>query len=210
MIMSERKQKGFTLIEILIVVLIISTMMGGFYLILATGQATWFTTDVKIQVQENLRKTISRISMELRQTETAHLQIFDGTGFGGTDVIKFSVPVICDADGSLIDNNGDVANWGAPLTWGCTSETCMDQDQDCSALEYKYVEYRISNQNELLRRVLDESNNLVAENMFATNVSDFQARLNSGIVTLNVATQATSVINRDSSEQIGVDIFLRN
>jgi prepilin-type N-terminal cleavage/methylation domain-containing protein len=204
------QKSGFTLVEILIVVLIIATMMGAFYLILSTGQATWFTTDVKIQVQENLRKTISRISMELRQTESSRLQIADGAGFNNTDVIKFSVPVICEAGGILIDSNGDVAHWGAPLTWGCTSEICMDQDQDCSALEYKYVEYRINNQNELVRRVLDESDNLVAENKFATHVSDFQVSLNSGIATLDVATTATSLIKRDSSEAISIDIYLRN
>lgn len=205
-----RGQQGFSLVEVLIVALILAMLMGGGYLVLFTGQSTWFATDVSIQMQENLRKSIERMTAEIRETQLAHAQIFDGTGYDSTDVIRFSVPVICEAGGNLIDTNGDVAHWGAGLTWGCTTSGCMDANNDCTVLEYKYIEYRVDNDNRLIRRVLDDALVEVREDIFGQNISDFQIQVNGNVVTLNLTAEQKSATNRVTSAQKSIDIFLRN
>ncbi len=203
-------RKGMTLVEILMVVLIMAAVIGGSFLIMSTGQSTWFTTDARIQVQESLRQALDRFVVEMRQTQMPQVAVSDGTGPGGSDIIRFSLPVVCEAGGSLIDTNGDVAHWGAPLTWGCQDSSCMDADDDCSTLEYKYVEYRLNNNAELVRRVLDGGLAQVRENVFASNISDLQAQVNTDTITLTVSAQKEGLDQRTYTEQQSVDVYLRN
>ena len=203
-------KKGFTLLETLIVVLIVTVMLTGGYLVLSTGQATWFTTDTNIRLQENLRQSLEKVIMELRQSSVSQTQLFDGTGANNTDVIRFSVPIVCQAGERLIDINGDVQHWGAPLTWGCTDSTCMDADNDCSVINYKYIEYRINNENQLIRKVLDEALTVVRTDVFAHNISDFQITSGFGRVNLSVTVLKTTAMNRVLSAQTNEEVYLRN
>jgi prepilin-type N-terminal cleavage/methylation domain-containing protein len=202
--------KGFTLVEVLMVVFILSLLMAGGYSILASGKATWFTTDTNIQLQENLRKVVDRMVAELRQTQVAQLQLQDGAGVNGSDIIRFSIPIICQAGTNWINASGDVAQWGAPLSWGCTDVSCMDADGSCLALEYKYIEYRLDNQNRLLRRVLGETATLVMEDVFAQNITDLQIQVNGKVLTINVTGRQRGVDNRILTAQKSINIYLRN
>lgn len=185
-------------------------VLGAGYLIFATGRSIWFETDVNIQLQENLRKTLERITMELRQTQTGQQQLFDGAGPFATDIIRFSIPIICEAGNSLLDNNGDIAYWGAPLTWGCTDSSCMDADEDCATVDYKSIEYRINNSNQLVRRVLDEVNNLVREDIFAENINDFQIQSAGGLMILQTTVQQATAMNRIRTVQSTANVYFRN
>jgi len=205
-----REKNGFSLVELLIAVTILAMITGGIYLTLATGQSTWFTTDTNIHLQENLRKSLDRLTSELRQTRVAQQQIFNGTGANGSDVLRFSLPIICEAGNNLIDANGDVAFWGAPLTWGCTDAACMDADNDCTTLEYQFIEYRLNNNEQLLRRVLGGGLNVVREEVFAGAITDFQAQINGAVISLTVTAQEATTMNRVMSEQKSMDVYLRN
>ena len=120
--MQIRGNRGFTLIEALMVMGIFSVIMGATYFVLFSGKSVWATLDVQIQLQENLRNTIGRVSKELKETGAdgngvMQLSISDGTGVNNSDVIRFSIPV-CVCSNIVIDANGNVAHWGAPLAWG--------------------------------------------------------------------------------------------
>lgn len=212
-----RNQKGFSLVELMIVVAIFVAMMTAVYAMLTQGQSAWLTTDVQVQLQQDLRQTVEKISKELRETGsdsggTMQVTIFDGTGAGGSDILRFSMPVICQTGGSVINESGDVANWGAPLTWGCSESSCMDADDACLTVEYKYVEYRIDADNQLLRRVLDASAATVRQDIFAQNITDMQAVLsgNQNRITLTVTAQRSTDLNRLLSSSQTMEIFLRN
>jgi prepilin-type N-terminal cleavage/methylation domain-containing protein len=204
--MRTNTLKGFTLVELLIVVVILVIVLGGGYLIFSAGQSTWFTTDVNIQLQENLRKTVERITMELRQSHIDHQWITQGA----TDGIKFSIPIVCKDDSNLINTDGDVARWGAPLIWGCTDWSCTDPDEDCLTFDYKYIEYRIDNDNQLVRRVLDSTSSQVREDIFAGNISDFQIQDNGGLISIDITAQCTTDMSRVLTAQTSVDVYLRN
>lgn len=208
--MKRLSKKGFNLVELMIVIFIVSTLFAGGYVLLSTGQATWFTTDVQIQLQENLRDTIERVLLELRQTSSTQYQLFDGTGPGNTDIIRFSIPIVCQANSSLINNNGDVSYWRAPLTWGCNSSACMDADNDCATVDYKYLEYKLDNSNNLIRTVINNVGGQVRQDMFAKNITDFQIVTNGRLITLTVTAQKATPFKRTLSSQLSVLTYLRN
>lgn len=128
-----RQIKGFTIVELLITTLIFAVVLAGAYAALLAGQSAWSTTDTGIRLQENLRETLQRVAMELQesgsdQNGVMQLTIGDNAGANGTDILTFSVP-LCVCSNTLIDANGNVANWGAPLIWGktnCPSDITLD------------------------------------------------------------------------------------
>ena len=210
MMKKLRLQNGMTLVELMMVVLITSAMIAGGMFIFTSGQATWFTTDATIRLQENLRRSLERMAAEFRQSQVGRVTLMAGTGPNNTDVIRFSIPILCKAGTGLLDVNGDIAYWGAPLTWGCTSSTCMDADDDCLTLDYSAVEYGLDNSNRLIRRVLNAGNATVRQDIMALNIIDFQIVANGELYTFDVKAQETSENNRIVSARVGTSIDLRN
>lgn len=219
--MKRRKllesNKGLSLMELVVAVAIFLAMFGGVFMSMSAGQNSWAVTSTQIDLQENLRFTIEKISKELRESGSnsvgaMQVTINDNTGPGSTDVLQFFMPVICEASGSIIDANGDVANWGAPLTFGCTDSTCMDADDDCTTVDYSYLEYGINANNQLERRVRDASNVVVRTDVFAQNITNFQAVLSadSNVVTLTVTATGTTNNNRAITTTDSLDVLLRN
>jgi len=213
---------GLTLIEIMVVTLIITFMVGGIFMVFSAGQASWFNADTQIQMQQDLRRTLQRLSAELRQSKEHtvaaddHADIADGTGVGGTDVLKFSYPIICEAGGSLLDPvSEEIENWGVSLDWLCSTLNCMDADGDCGFFEYKYVKYSLDNNNNLKREVYDENDALKKSEVFARDITDFQVAMsgddtNGYIYTVSVATQKETVTGRTMSAQASINVYLRN
>ena len=137
--------------------------------------------------------------------------IFDGSGPNGSDIIRFTMPILCEAGGHVIDANGDVANWGAPLTWGCTSSSCMDADNDCLTRDYRFIEYQIVN-NQLIRRVLDNGTTPVRQDTIARNMVNLQATLSGdqNLLSVNLTAQQNTVVNRTLNASTNIDIYFRN
>lgn len=212
-----RNQGGFSLVELMVAIAILVAMIGGVYMSVAAGQNSWANTALQISLQENIRTSLERISKEMRESGSnsvgaMQITINDNTGTNGSDVIQFFMPVECEAGTPVIDGNGDVAYWGAPLTWGCSDSTCMDADNDCTTVEYSYLEYAINNNNQLERRVRDGGNALVRTDVFARNISDMQAVLSGdqNVVTVTVTASGTTTNNRALSMDDSMDILLRN
>lgn len=89
--------KGYTLIEILIVAAIVTIVSSGIFMSLRSSKQAWDSLEVRTALQMELRKAISRISDDLRQTSMD--QIFSDSGmttplsFGGVhSEIYFHLP----------------------------------------------------------------------------------------------------------------------
>jgi len=212
---AQSRATGFTLVEVMVVVVILAAMLMAVYAILMIGQVSWFDTDASIELQQNLRLIFSRLTREVQQSGrdaggALQLTVFDDAGINGTDILRFSIPVICESGGSIIDNNGAVAHWGAPLRWGCTDSACMDADDDCATVDYKYIEYRMNGSSQLVRRVLDESAQPVREQILGHNVIDFQVGLNGDVVTIGMSVQKRSAVGRVLAVTEQAIVSLRN
>lgn len=211
--MARRKPTGFTLTEVMLVVMLITLLIAMSYAVFFSGEGLWFVSEKRIRLQENLRAVLQKISVELRQTNSAQKNIFNAVGPNNSDSIRFSMPVICEAGGSLVDAAGDIAHWGAPLTWGCSVSTCMDADDDCASVEYKFLEYRMDAQNRLVRLVLNNALSVQRTDIIAEHLTDFQVAidpLNNRVLTLTVAAQEKTVTNRVLQAQATQDVYLRN
>ena len=208
---------GFSLIELVVAVAIFLAMFGGVFMSMSAGQNSWALTSTQIDLQENLRLTMGRISKELREsgsdsTGAMQVTILDNSGANSSDILRFSMPVLCETTATIINASSDVANWGAPLTFGCTDSTCMDADDDCSTVDYSYVEYAINNSNQLERRVRDSADVVVRTDVFAQNITNFQTVLSGdqNVVTLTVTATANTTNNRTVTSTDSLDVLLRN
>lgn len=204
--------KGFSLIETMVTVVIISLMAAGGYAALSSGEASWFTAEASIQVQESLREALDKMTAELRQSKFSEVTLINGGGFNSTDVVRFSIPVICHTGDNLLNATGDVAHWGATTKWGCRDALCMDANDTCSSVEYKYIQYIVISGNKLVRQVWKDTNNLVRQDTIANNISDFQAVLPGATspITLTLKAQVTSVLRRPVTATVQNNIDLRN
>ncbi len=120
----RRRQNGFSLAEMLAVTAVLTVVFAAGQMALVMGQSVSLLTRAQVQVQGNLRLALSRIGGELRESGTDkdgtfQVTIQDGAGTGGSDILRFSIPV-CPCGSAVLDANGDVAVWGAPLVWGQT------------------------------------------------------------------------------------------
>ncbi len=104
----------------------------------------------------------------------------------------------------------DVAAAAVPahLSHGDWLGTCAP----CSITNNKFIEYRINAGGQLLRRVLNDAAAVVKEEIFAGNISDFQAVLSGDqkMVVLTVSTAANTHQNRQITASYSVNVYLRN
>lgn len=120
--------QGFSLAEMLVVTLLTSIMFTAGFILFTTGQIAWAMTNTKIQLQESLRRSIERISVEVSasgrdNTNTLRLSVLDNTGVNNTDVLRFAIP-LCTCGTGVTDQSAEVKAWGAPPTWyssGCAT-----------------------------------------------------------------------------------------
>ena len=214
--MKKSSQKGFSLIEIMIVIAVLAVISAGIYMSLYSGQEAWATAEAETRLGNGLRLTLERVSRELRESGSTagvlQVAIEDGEGTDNTDILRFSIPILCETEATILDENGDVSSWGAPLRWGCTDSSCMDADDDCSTADYVFLEYRINDDNQIVRRVLNAALGLVREDLFAENISDFQAQLSAdqNVVTITMSGAQASNTSREISVTRSMDVFLRN
>jgi hypothetical protein len=190
---------------------IFTFIIAGLYTSLRAGRESWTTTDSQSRITNNLRMVMERMSKEVRESSpnNGRFVVSQGTGPNNSDIVTFSIPVICQTGGTVINSTSDVSNWGAPLTWGCASSACMDADNNCTTVDYSQVRYLISN-SQLVRRVLNSGGGTVNEVTFAQGISDLQAAVNGNIVTLTVTGSDISGLQRSLSVTRSLEIYLRN
>jgi len=97
--MMKNKKKGFTLVEILVLVGVLSIIVGSVLRVAASWQRSWNVSKAQMDVQSQARRAMSEITEELSQTSQDRVNI-NVTG----DVITFQLP------------NDDYA--GGAFTWG--------------------------------------------------------------------------------------------
>lgn len=65
--MEERKKRGITLIEMVVIFSIFLILIGALLTVLATSRTSWQVGSARIDLQQELRKSMDWIAKELRQ-----------------------------------------------------------------------------------------------------------------------------------------------
>lgn len=102
--------KGFTLVELMIVMLIFSIILGAVFAVMNIGKTSWHLGDAQVEMQQEARKGMDWMTKELRQSGSSAIIGVPADGnFYST--ITFRVP---DEDG--IDANGNI-DWGNQISY---------------------------------------------------------------------------------------------
>jgi len=195
------KNRGFTLVELMVTMLIFSIIIATMFGVLSVGRQSWYTGSTQVDLQQETRKAMGRMVKELRKTGSDHVTIDNGGAR-----ITFQVPVDWDSDGDVVDNNGDV-EWGA--------EANLD-----GSLQY----YLNSSNRGLLRRVLDgypNGNQVGVDTTLANNIhSDSpppnalmfigSPALNPAVINIEVTAQKDTARGRSMQSTLYSQVTLRN
>jgi prepilin-type N-terminal cleavage/methylation domain-containing protein len=199
---SVKTARGFTLAEVMVAMAITVFLTAVVYGLLTRAQSSFYDSEAKIKLRNELRQATQKMEMEIRQsgydqTPTAQFVIQDNTGTGGSDIIRFSVPVICQTNGVLLDANGNPAHWGAYIKWGCTTSSCADADDTCATLEYKYIQYSLNGSGQIVRTTLSPALSTVSTQILAEDITGFQITLaGTRMLTLTINGQRVSATSR--------------
>lgn len=92
--------KGFTLVEVLVTVLIFSFIAAGIFMVLSVGKASWYTGDVETELTQEMRKALTIMDSQLRQSGSAVISDVPANDNYYTS-ITFKVPEGVAAGGSI-------------------------------------------------------------------------------------------------------------
>ncbi len=198
-----RRRQGFTLVEMLVSIAILVVLTAIIFGFVLSAQAAFNNADAGIQLRNNFRNANEKMAWELSHTGhdgtgAAQYVITAGTGVNGSDIIRFSVPVMCDATSTFLDATSYPAHWGAQLTWGCDSRTtnvvgCTDANGVCSTVEYKYIQYALNASGAIVRSVLSPALNLVASATIADSMTNMHFSVAGTELTFTLSGQKRSM-----------------
>ncbi|MFH1799693.1 MAG: prepilin-type N-terminal cleavage/methylation domain-containing protein [Candidatus Omnitrophota bacterium] len=120
--MMQKSQKGFTLIEVVIVTAISTIIIAGVFGILKASNEQLQTIHAKMSLQESLREALFKMAQEIRQT--AHHKILNfgaGNSLSG-NTINFSVPVPAPDESTLVDQNY-LPLWASDINYSLNENT---------------------------------------------------------------------------------------
>ena len=215
-------KKGLTLVEMLFVTAIFSFVSIGLYSVLTTGQNAWYTADIASELQQNLRNAMMRLTRELHQSgfkcsnpptctsTTVQVTILSGAGENSTDILRFKIPVDYNQDTYIKNTSGIVEVWGANMTWGCSSFSCQKPLSPEFQTNNYQIEYLVDANRQLLRRVLDDSLNPIATDVFSRNIQGFQVILSGSAVTINLSVQKVTMSGKTITANLSSQVLLRN
>ncbi|MFH1782841.1 MAG: prepilin-type N-terminal cleavage/methylation domain-containing protein [Candidatus Omnitrophota bacterium] len=100
-------KKGFTLLELMIVLAIFTVIMGSIFTALSIGKNSFYTGSVQVEMQQEARKGLDRMVKELRQTNNFVIPSLPADDIF-YNTITFRLPVT--------DVNG-YTNWTSDVTY---------------------------------------------------------------------------------------------
>ncbi|MBN1688743.1 MAG: prepilin-type N-terminal cleavage/methylation domain-containing protein [Candidatus Omnitrophica bacterium] len=183
--------KGFTLIEILFVMLLFPLLFFGIYTVMNMSQVIFRTNGAYAAVNQNAMQILRHIGREIGQTSPlvapSHLTLStDGSGNG---VIQFQIPVDWDNDGDAV-----TAGMNPDVEWGAYQEAGQTQNGILNG----WIEYRVLD-NQLLRRVLNSGLSPIAglERVVANDVQTFTASRSMDIVTTSITFSTSDTVGQN-------------
>jgi type II secretory pathway pseudopilin PulG len=255
-----RSSKAFTLTELMAVFLIMGVILTAGSMVFISGQNLFATASAQSELQANASRALQRIARELGESgrDSGHnlmVSVLDNAGVGGSDILYLAVP-LCTCGTAVMDTNGDVNHWGAPLSWGqsgCGSDYTLDANGkvtichlppgnpgnpltlsvspnaikahlahgdhlgpcgqcDPSVYANKAIEYSMDADQQLLRKVLDENDNVLNSAVMARQMTGFQAAIDlaEDKVTLTVQMSGKGGQGRILTVTNATSVLLRN
>lgn len=104
---NQKKDKGFTLVELLVAMAILAMMMTSMFSMLSGSMAAWQSGNKRIEAAQNARVGLNLIASDLRRAIASQQISYTGNGTQITNVIPFFA---VDSPSTAIDLNGGAVN----------------------------------------------------------------------------------------------------
>lgn len=216
--------KGFTLVELMVVVVIFLIIIAAIYGVLSMGRQSWHTGNTQVEMQQETRKAMDRMVKEIRESgyftdnSTVPPTVYPKVSItGGGTIITFQVPVDDESDGIVDD---DVLDATGNIEWGAVDDAGIDR------LGWS-IQYLLGglNNRQLLRRIFNNypagagvqvgtdvilANNIRSDNPppNALNFGDPAGNLT--IISIEVTAQKDAVPGRTMQSTLYSQVTLRN
>lgn len=105
--------KGMTLVELLLSLSILVILMLGSFQIMDVGAKNWLTSDVSVQLRQEIVRSFSRMELDLKKTRPAQISL--GSGASSTS-LTFRVPQDNNNDGTILDASGYI-EWSSDIVY---------------------------------------------------------------------------------------------
>jgi len=107
---AQRAQRGFSLLEMIIVVSILTIVMAGVFSMMNTAQKRYSVEDTKLDLQQESREFLDQVIRDLHQAGFPNTRMYDTTPTGGESSAKVAVGLVRVSHTDIIfegDVNGD-------------------------------------------------------------------------------------------------------
>lgn len=150
--------KGFTLIEVLVVVGISTLILATTYAALNISRRTWLTGDALLSINSEARQGLEKMLKELRLATS-------GTVDTEKKSIRFSIPIDADGDGFI-----DVLAGTSTIVYGADDHDDFDGDGVFWEAGWK-IEYLVDPaEKQIIRRVLNAADVEVSKKVIVRNI----------------------------------------
>ena len=193
--MMKGFRTGFTLIELMVVILIFSIIVAAIFGVLTMGRQSWQTGTTQVQLQQETRKAMDWMVKEIRP---AKLISISGSS------IKFKVPIDEDIIDTTVDN--DVLDVNGDIEWGAN-------DGINDRLDWT-IEYSLSISNgQTLRKVFDNASieqinlrKVLANKIIMLSFNSVSA----SEISVGITAQKDAIPGRTMQSNLQSQITLRN
>lgn len=203
-------QKGFTLVEIMIVAGLMSILMAALYSVTSYSQALFFNQNALSELTQGTTQTLRTVMREVGQsspnTTPNHLDIV--TDGSGNSVLTFQIPVDWDNDGDAFSGSlTPEIEWGAYDFVGSSTDGRLND----------WIAYYVNNDDQLIREIRDSSgtaypntDSVISQNVqsFLVTQSGEQLRMVLTLQLINANGQAGGA--RTQTQTFTTETLLRN
>ncbi|MGE5279580.1 MAG: prepilin-type N-terminal cleavage/methylation domain-containing protein [Deltaproteobacteria bacterium] len=104
-------KSGFTLVELMVVVLLTSVVMSALFMVMSSGRSAWFEADTQVAVQQELRKAMREMTRELSMSGASQVSVADDSSIDTS--ISFNISNGSTAGGGI--------NWIGPINYSVSA-----------------------------------------------------------------------------------------
>lgn len=175
-------KKGFTLVEIAVTLAIFSVITACIFLVMSSTRSMWYSSDSSIQLQQELRKALSQISDDLKQSSVNKIFLDSSLTLPfPNDGASYSTIVFFLNQG--VDGSG-VVQWSAnPISYSLSGNQVIRTNQDGSTAV-------VANQ--------------ISGLSFVRQVSD------PNVVSISLGAQTTNQIGQTATASLDTEVAFRN